>query len=302
MLSLTNLLVLCRVVERSSISEAAKELFITQPAVTHHIRTMEKFFGTRLVLRQGNRLAITEAGQLVYDQSKEVIGQITTLKDELSAATSTIRFGVGIISGSYILPHLLAKFRKSEPKINISVTSDYSAQIYAALQNGTLDAAMTANHHVPPDFVAREVYADRLVFVASPGNHLANRLTIPPEEISQTPLVVPLKKASRIRSLLDRELAERQIVPNIYLESRQPEVAKQLVAEDQNLIALLPYASVYRDLAEKRLVVLEFTGLQMQVDYVLLFPRSQGRPLPHIKRFTDFLSRELAHYPEGIFP
>ncbi len=91
------LLVFVNVVEKKSFSRAAKDLYMTQPAVTQYIQSLERTVGAKLLERSNKSVRLTQAGEIVYDHAKEIIGQYDQMQrfveDLLKTATGPLPIG-----------------------------------------------------------------------------------------------------------------------------------------------------------------------------------------------------------------
>src|SRR4051812_48430425 len=102
-----------------SFTKAAEELFITQPAVTKHIKELEEQLGAALFTRNGSNIALTNSGLIVLKHAERIFEQYAELENELAtasnAAKGNIRIGASTTLTQYVLPKILALFRKSYP-------------------------------------------------------------------------------------------------------------------------------------------------------------------------------------------
>ncbi|MFC7667583.1 LysR substrate-binding domain-containing protein [Hymenobacter humi] len=133
------------VAQHLSFTKAAQGLFITQPAVTKHIRELERQYGQRLLERRGNRVALTEAGRLLLAHAEAVAHSHQQLEDQLHGlrdpeeAAGRLRLGASTTLAQYILPGLLPAFQARYPKVQLTLLNANSEHIAEALLRGELD-------------------------------------------------------------------------------------------------------------------------------------------------------------------
>ncbi|MBW3128251.1 LysR family transcriptional regulator [Hymenobacter profundi] len=126
-----------------SFTKAAQELFISQPAVTKHVRELERAYGQRLFERRGSRIRLTEAGQALLthatavEQLDEQLHQpLLTLRDTESGR---LRLGASTTLMQYVLPRLLPRFQARYSNVMLSLRNRNAEQIAEALLDGQID-------------------------------------------------------------------------------------------------------------------------------------------------------------------
>ena len=121
-----------------SFTKAANELFISQPAISKHIQELEKEYGVQLFDRIGNRIQLTRAGQLMLDHACKIIDAYQNLDFDMKKLTEKsggeLRIGASTTISQYVLPELIAEFRKLYPDIRITLLSGNSHEIEDALE------------------------------------------------------------------------------------------------------------------------------------------------------------------------
>jgi DNA-binding transcriptional LysR family regulator len=114
-----------KVVELASFSKAAEELHISQPSVSSYVNLLEKELGAVLINRAGKVLSTTAAGERFLGYAKKIMGlkheTIESLRNLSGEKSGEIRILASTVPALYILPEILAKFRKVYPKINFSI-------------------------------------------------------------------------------------------------------------------------------------------------------------------------------------
>ena len=129
-----------------SFTKAANELFISQPAISKHIQELEKEYGVQLFDRIGNRIQLTRAGQLMLDHACKIIDAYQNLDFDMKKLTEKsggeLRIGASTTISQYVLPELIAEFRKLYPDIRLTLLSGNSHEIEDALAAGRIDLGM----------------------------------------------------------------------------------------------------------------------------------------------------------------
>src|SRR5690554_1094718 len=113
------------VAENLSFSKAANELFISQPAVTKHIKELESKLNSTLFDRKGNKIYLTKSGEITYGYLKKILHQYEELEFELGRMNNlfkgTLRIGASSTISQYLLPQVIAEFHKRYPEIELFV-------------------------------------------------------------------------------------------------------------------------------------------------------------------------------------
>ena len=144
------------IAEQGSISRAAAQLFITQPALTKFLQRTERELGIDLFLRKGNQFLLTEAGRKYVETGRAIMQLDRTLSQELSEelqnSSRQIRLGFSMGRTNEILEGILPRFYEKYPDIKLSLKADTSRRQILALQNRSLDLAMVTNVERMPGY------------------------------------------------------------------------------------------------------------------------------------------------------
>ena len=157
--------------ETDSFTRAGERLFLTQPTVTAHIKALEEAVGRQLLIRSTRGMQITEAGSRVYDYAVSTLRQRDRLLAELGCRGSDT-VGIGIAASSvpalYLLPELLAGFRRQRPLAEFSVTTCDSAEVERRVREQRADIGLCGSRTPDSDCEYRPVAVDRLVVITPP--------------------------------------------------------------------------------------------------------------------------------------
>lgn len=130
------------VVEKRSISLAAKELHITQQTLSTHIASLEKELGCKLFERRPN-FKLTYAGQSFYDHAKQFTQHYISMQQEFQDIAlqerGSLKLGIAYTRGLVLLPDLLEAFHKLHPKIQIQITETDNASLLTKILSSELD-------------------------------------------------------------------------------------------------------------------------------------------------------------------
>ncbi len=213
-----------RALERSgTLTEAARRLQVSQPALSQSLSQLERRLGVPLLERDGRRRQLTEAGREVARFAGETLARAGALRDWLDAYAEgregTLRVGMIDAASLYALPSAIRAFRESHPEVQLELVVDRSGLLLERLARFELDLAFVVGP-VAPEFDAVEVLNEPLYLYAPPGTT---------EEPSDGEWVL-YPPGRQTRRIIDAGLAARGIWPRISLESDNPAVLGQMVA------------------------------------------------------------------------
>ncbi|MBI5681636.1 MAG: LysR family transcriptional regulator [Deltaproteobacteria bacterium] len=224
-----------RVVEERGFSNAANALFLTQPTISSHIKTLEDEVGLQLLDRLGRDVVPTKAGEVLYKYAKEIINLKTGALQAISEFKGTIKgklmIGGSTIPGEYILPEYIAKFKNSHPEITVSLKIGDTQKITDMVSDGSVEIAVVGAKPDNERFDCRQFLEDKIVLAASQKHFKHIKKEIDINEFKKLPLVIREKGSGTQRSV-EGYLKRQGVNPdelNIAAEVSSTEGLKQSV-------------------------------------------------------------------------
>jgi DNA-binding transcriptional LysR family regulator len=235
------------VARERSFSRAAKNLHISQPAMSVRIKQLEKELGERLFDRQRRGVTLTEAGAVLYESAEKIFADVEEARVRLRELKQTggghVRVGCSDTVSLYLLPPVLRKFRRRFPLAEITIRNAYSADILDLLVRGELDFGIVTR---PPGLdrrlEARDLFTEPYVLAFRKGDPLARRAQVPLKALEGQPMVA-LEPGTVTRDAIDRVLRAAKVRPHVVLETGNVEVQK-LYAANGFGCAILPESAV----------------------------------------------------------
>jgi DNA-binding transcriptional LysR family regulator len=181
--------------ESLSFSEAARQLHVTQPTISHHIKALEKTIGVELFTRSGNTLKLTEAGRLLLPFAHKLIHQAIEVQELMSSLQEDIvgdlRIACSSTVGKYTLPLLAARFCRRFPGINISIMSCRPVNVIPQLLEGHANLAVVSSYELCSNgFECQEFFKDRILLIVPAGHPWAERDFVEPADLLDEPLLI----------------------------------------------------------------------------------------------------------------
>ena len=212
------------VAETGNISLAAKNLYISQSAVSQSVKQLETALQARLFARSPRGVSLTWEGQMLYQYVRSALGLLATGEDKLSQAQQlllgTLTIGASDTVTSFFLTPFLETFHRQHPGIRLKIVSGRSAKVLSMLRSGAVDIAF-ASSPSEPGLSTWSCFATHSVFVAGSGydcdfDHVYTR-----QEIADFPMILLERKASS-RVFLEQYFLQSGITltPEIELSSR----------------------------------------------------------------------------------
>lgn len=188
------------VAETGNISLAAKNLYLSQSAVSQSIKQLENSLQARLFSRSPRGVSLTGEGQLLYDYVRSALGLLETGEDKLAQAQQlllgTLAIGASDTVTSWFLTPYLEAFHREYPGIRLKITSGRSQKVLSLLKSGAVDIAFASSPTDAAQLATWPCFETHAVFVAGGGyrcdfDHVYSR-----EEIAAFPLILLERKAS----------------------------------------------------------------------------------------------------------
>lgn len=237
-----------KVAECGSITKAAAALFISQPALSNYINKVEEELGVRLFDRSANPLILTYAGEQYLKRSKRILMQIDDMDREMRDITHHMRGRIRIGFPSeriiYMLPLILAPFKKQYPGIEVIVVSGPGNRLVEQLRGGEVDFVMLPAWTKHKDIAQVEVSQEELVLVAARGylqkEHLLDeeKKIVNWRETAKLPLIT-LNKGHALRASVEVLYRNAGLKPNICMESHSNMLSYRLAAQGLG-VAIVP--------------------------------------------------------------
>ena len=238
------------------VTQASRQLFITQSAVSMAIAELERLAGAPLFERHGKHLLLNDRGRKILPDAEEVIRRTKEieqfLNDSVGEPQGILNVGASTTIGNYILPGIVAEFSRKYPLTKVLLTIGNARQIENALEQGDLDLGLIEGipHSSLLDTVAWK--GDELVVVVGKSHPWATAKTATLEQLRTAPWIMR-EKGSGTREVFEAVMAREQIEVPISLELGHTEAIKK--ATEAGLgVCCLSRIAVRRELAQGWLV------------------------------------------------
>lgn len=176
-MTLRHLRVFLSVCQHRSMTGAAQELFLTQPAVSQTIRELEEYYSTSLFDRFPRRLELTKSGELLRETANNILFSLNEVETRIrfEELVGRLRIGANLSAGTVLVHPVLQEFQKNHPDTRIELLVTRASVLEEKLNENELDFCLMELSGRENDFVAEPFYEDRIVLVGRPDSPYAAR-------------------------------------------------------------------------------------------------------------------------------
>ena len=247
--------------ELASFSLAAEQLYLTQPAVSKRVATLEEALGARLFDRIGRRVSLTEAGRELLPRAKAILRDIDDSRRMISNLTGTVAGQLSIGTSHHIglhrLPPVLRQFSKTYPDVALDLQFMDSEAACRAVQTGELELGIVTLPLEPlADLQSELIWPDPLDIVVSHEHPLAAKATLNFQTLAEHPAILPAS-GTYTRQLLERSVAKAGGKLTAAMTTNYLETIKMMVGVG------LGWSVLPRSMLDEELVALKIRGMKL---------------------------------------
>ena len=280
------------VVDYGSFSEAARKLYLTQPTISAHVRSLEEELHTKLILRTTKNTTITTRGYQLYDSAVRMLEIRNNLLENFTGVQKhMIDLAASTIPSSYLLPEILAAFGKTHPDIYFHSIQADSAESINRVLDGTVDLALVGQNTRDETCVFLPFCQDELVIATPITNHylgLQNK-SVTFEDFIKDPIIIR-EKGSGTKKEMDLFLEQIGVTPsdlNVIARMNDLEGIKKSIVNGLGISILSARSAI--DLQKTKQILL-FPLEESAHKRTFYIVYSKNRILkPHVRQFIQFV-------------
>jgi DNA-binding transcriptional LysR family regulator len=277
-----------------SFTKTAKELFISQPAVSKNIVEIERKYNVPLFLRRGSMLELTAAGAALRHHAEAILTAYDKMNLDMGMLTNNLtgelRIGASTTISQYVLPPILAQFCTLFPGVRISLQSHNSTEIEEGLIDNAIDIGLVENCSRRQALEYRHYKRDELVLVAAAHGRYADVEQMKLDEVCRQPLVLR-ESGSGTLEVIERQLAAHDVPMSalkVVMHLGSTEAIKSFILNSDTLALISVYA-VREELAVGKLRIIDIENLEFTRNFEFTWRRSERNAL--CERFMDFAAK-----------
>lgn len=229
-----------------SFTQTARELFLTQSAVSHSIKALETDIGCRLLDRVGKKVMLTQAGEHLLKHAQVVLREMQSAREGIEQlgkwGRGRLRIGATSTICTVLLPPVLREFKESFPQSHIQVEPGDSRELVLGLERQKIDLAVALQHSPDERFEFVPLFTDELVFLTSPLHPWAREGVVPRSDVARQSLII-YRKGSHTFRIVDDYFRKEDITLNTVIELGSMEAIKEMVKLGLGVSIVAPWVA-----------------------------------------------------------
>lgn len=289
MIEMRQIQVFLAISESLNFSRAAEKIYLTQPTVSGHLKTLERYLKVQLVERGGKEVSLTPAGEIFHPFARRIFALQERARKEMSlyagAESGSLEIGGSNTPGQYLLPQTIGLFTARNKRVKITLKIGDSKTIINQVADGELELGLVGTPAPETDFISNRCLGDELILVANPKTANPSGKRIELDELIKLPFIIR-EKGSGTRQITQSALQKRGLESldklNIIAEMGSAEAIRQALKSDLG-VAIVSSLSVGEDLESGKLVKIELPDGPIRRHFYLIHNRErQLSPLAEV--------------------
>lgn len=268
-----------QVAKLKSFSRAGQKVFRSQSAVSAQIRQLEQAYHAKLLDRSAKSVELTPAGVVLFDYAERLLRlrdeSEQVVADRGNVVQGPIVFGANEATCLYLLPDIFAEFQRRYPQVHISIYRNFSHKILQRIEDGSIDVGIVTLPVKSPNLKMHVINRDRLRFMVSSKNPLAQKARVTLEEIAAQPLIFP--KTGYTRQVLDKLFRPYRSRLRITMELPSIGMIKRFVGADAGL-SIISESFAKDQVKSGEVKLLNVEGVDMWRELGLVYRRDRSLP------------------------
>lgn len=276
-MELRDLEVFLALVNHLNFTHAAQEIHLSQSSVSVRIRRLQEEVGVKLFEQVGKKILLTEAGRLFETHSRRVIAAQSDMQQAMEAyrglEQGSLRIAASTTPGMYLVPRIIAEFKRQHPKIAIRLSIKNTRQVEEDIVKNEFDIGFVGGHLISDEIEAFAWLRDELVLVLSPGHPLARMKHIKPSDL-ENEIFINREPGSATRALIEKHFPMPNRAVSTAMELDNPESVKQAVMSGLG-VAFVSYSAIKTELKAKRLVARRIQGVHIDRELRIIYRKGK---------------------------
>lgn len=293
-----------RVAETGNFTQAARDLFLTQPAVSMQVQSLEHSLGVMLFDRSRRRISLTSEGEVLYRYTRKIFGIMQEMQNEFqnlnALQTGELTLGTSSLMGTYYLPFFVGSYHRRHPGVRFTLAINNSHAVAEMVYQGDIEIGFGGSSSAHPGLSQYFLHREPLIIVVGRHSPLIEHVgPLRAEDLVGEPFVMR-EKGTRITNKVTtwlRNVSQGTAASSLVTVDNM-EVAKQLVAGGFGITALPRHAAA-TEIAAGQLFPLQLEDFEMHVNYFLIY--MAGRKLSRVAQsFLALLFEHGIPLPEDL--
>jgi DNA-binding transcriptional LysR family regulator len=285
-MDIRDLEVFLAVVKHLNFTRAGEEVHLSQPSVSVRIRRLEDELQIKLFEQVNKKVVLLEAGRLLESHAWRAAAALAdarrAIEDLKGLEFGSLRIGASTTPGMYLVPRIIAEFKRQHPKISVSMSIKNTRQVEIDVIKNEFDLGFVGGHLVSDNIEWLPWHTDEIVLVVPPNHYLAKMKQIKLNDLAKEQLLYR-EPGSATRAEVEKTLAALDFRFESAADLDNPEAVKQAVANGLG-IAFVSQFAVETELKAKTLVAINVKGLRINRKLKIIYRKGK-----HLSRSASAL-------------
>lgn len=279
------------VARHGNVSRAAEALYLTQPAITARLKSLEHDLGVELFVRSHRGMKLTDAGRAFLPYAERTLATIDEGRQLVAnlkqGTTGALLIAAAPAVSTYLLPGILRAFRTTHPHVRLGVRTGHTEEVLDLVLRGEAHIGLGRPiRHTDVELIP--VFEDEMLLVVSSRHPFASRGKVRMDELAEERLIL-FDRTSSYHELTSSLFRNAGIVPASTLELDNVEAAKKMVQQGLG-VALLPRMALAQELRARSLRPVKLVGAPVvRRPIVALRRKDAGAPIGPVAGFLETL-------------
>jgi len=298
--TLNQLRIFLKIVQTQSVTKAAEELHLSQPAVSIQLKNFQAQFEIPLAEVVGRKIHITDFGHEIAVSAESILEQVYAINYKTLAHKGQLtgRLKISVVStGKYVMPYFLAAFLKAHPGIELKMDVTNKNEVVKSLQDNEVNFALVSI--LPTSLVVErmDLLQNKLYLVGNAKSALKKTKNAR-ELFKQLPLIFR-EKGSGTRQTMERFIESKELKVLRKMELTSNEAVKQSVLADLGY-SIMPLIGIKNELQNNELKIIPVSGLPIKTTWSLIWLKGKQHS-PASRSFLDFLKENRSRIVQEKF-
>lgn len=298
--TIQQLRIFSEVVRLKSITKAAAELHLTQPAVSIQMRNFQQQFEVPLFEIINKRFYVTDFGIEIVNACNKILEELHEIDSRLAAfqgqLTGKLKISV-VTTGKYFAPYFLSDFLQINPAVDLWMDINNTTQVLQSLHNNEVDFALVGL--IPEDIKVNKLdLLPNKLFVITSGERKIQKLTQEKSVLKNLPFI-NREFGSGTRFLIDKFIKKHQLHVSKKLELRSNEAVKQALLAGLGY-SIMPLIGLKNELLTKQLQIVPVKGFPIQSKWMLIWQKDK-KLSPVAKAYLEFIQQNKQQIIDSRF-
>jgi len=298
--TLHQLQIFLKITETNSITKAAEELHLTQPAVSIQLKNFQDQFEIPLTEVVGRQLYVTDFGKEISIIAQRIINEVQEIQNKTLAFKGELtgRLTLSVVStGKYIIPYFLSDFLKSNPGVELSLDVTNKVKVLKSLEKNEVDFSLVSI--LPENFsIYNEELMDNKLFLIANKDFKITKKIYNPEFLNELNIIYR-ENGSGTRWKIERFFETHNLKINKKLELTSNEAVKQAVLAGLG-VSIMPLIGLKNELLNNDLQIIPLKGLPLKTNWNLIWHKQKSLS-PVAKAYLDFIKENKIQIIENKF-